>query len=100
MRPNKNKCFFIWRVQKICYIKIQYENTRLQEDNGSCSRLYKKNKGYPQQSENSPMKVVLFGFCYAANLKARSCTVCNFFCTEPSIMALNFFSSPPQVATF
>lgn len=22
--------FFIWWVQKICYIKIQYENTRLQ----------------------------------------------------------------------
>lgn len=41
--------FFIWWVQKICYIKIQYENTRLQEDDGYCSRLYKKIGAIPNK---------------------------------------------------
>lgn len=99
MWSNKNKCFLFGGFKKFAILKYNMKTPAFRRTTDPV-RGYIKNKGYPQQSENSPMKVVLFGFCYAANLKARSCTVCNFFCTEPSIMALNFFSSPPQVATF
>jgi hypothetical protein len=42
MRPNKNKCFLFGGFKKFAILKYNMKNTRLQEDDGSCSRLYKK----------------------------------------------------------
>lgn len=49
MRPNKNKCFLFGGFKKFAILKYNMKNTRLQEDDGSCSRLYKKIRAIPNK---------------------------------------------------
>ena len=83
---------FLFIILRLIYRRCFFWNRRLWYGH--------KERAHSPRLGNAPRLTSVKKTSGYAALSIRSCAVCSFFCTLPSMMALNFFSSSFQLATF